>query len=1001
MHGGSETVRALAVGESATLATAAASLERAGVCVDGPCGAVEPPEESTDCLLVDDVDAVAPDRPVVLLADDVAAGLEAGADEVCPTAMADDGRLLADRLRRALRCHWGGRTLLADAGVPVAVVDPTGRPTYVSPAVERATGYDADAIRRRVHEEAIHPADRPAVFETFRAVRDGPPGSTGRCEYRFRNVDGDGRFHETTFTNRLEEPAIGGVVASIRDLTDRRRVWRAPSTPSERSGRLGVDPDGRIRTIDRRASSLLGVEPAAARGVALSRALPEPAVAEAAAAVATGTGRRVEVRVGPADRWLDVRVRPSGAGLDLSLRDVTERVERGRMAIDRAERLETLVENVPVILFALDPDGRFTVSEGRGLERIDLEPGEIVGESLFEVYDDQPEVRADARRALDGEAVHSHRTVGGRVFETWYRPIVTDGELGRVIGVGADVTERVRYERALGALGEATGRLLSIEAEEGVYEHVRDVAVDALDLEATVVYRFDERTGRLTPAAASSAVERWFGGPPRLDPGESAVWEAFVDGTPRRLSGDRVPSIGAAADALVAPFGDHGVFLALSGDPGTFDGRRLDLCRLLSWTAEAALDRIGRTRTLRSRERELQRQNARLERLNRAASLREDVVRILLRADSRQVLECRLCERIEAIDDCAFVWIGELGPGGGRTRPRASAGDDHGYLEAVSLAADGTAEPTGRAARLRAPVRIDTVGDAVRERAWRTAALSRGFHAVLSVPLIHDGHLHGVLSAYAGEPGGFGEVVASTIEGLAEPIAYALDAIGRENGSTESPLTELEFELEEPSPLGTFADRLDAPVRLEGVVPADDDATVLFLSVGRSVEPPPAVVDGLEVTTTVHREADESLLRVRLLGPFVGHAVRDAGCELRGLSAEDGTVRVRAVVPAGADVRGVVAEVSRRGPAVSLVARREGSGGRSLVRDRRGRFFEALTDRQREVLEVAHRGGFFEWPRTNTGEELADSLGISPPAFHNHVRAAERKLFGLLFDGEH
>jgi predicted DNA binding protein len=56
-------------------------------------------------------------------------------------------------------------------------------------------------------------------------------------------------------------------------------------------------------------------------------------------------------------------------------------------------------------------------------------------------------------------------------------------------------------------------------------------------------------------------------------------------------------------------------------------------------------------------------------------------------------------------------------------------------------------------------------------------------------------------------------------------------------------------------------------------------------------------------------------------------------------------------------------------------------------------FDESLTDRQRAALRAAYHAGFFEWPRDATGEEIADSLGVSPPTFHQHLRKAEGKVF--------
>jgi predicted DNA binding protein len=53
---------------------------------------------------------------------------------------------------------------------------------------------------------------------------------------------------------------------------------------------------------------------------------------------------------------------------------------------------------------------------------------------------------------------------------------------------------------------------------------------------------------------------------------------------------------------------------------------------------------------------------------------------------------------------------------------------------------------------------------------------------------------------------------------------------------------------------------------------------------------------------------------------------------------------------------------------------------------------DELTERQATALRAAYFGGYFEWPRDSTAEELADSLDVSSPTLHNHLRTAQQKL---------
>jgi PAS domain S-box-containing protein len=130
--------------------------------------------------------------------------------------------------------------------------------------------------------------------------------------------------------------------------------------------------------------------------------------------------------------------------------DVTER-KRAEEDLRRTEqRLTTVIANSPIILFALDRSGIFTLSEGKGLEAVGLAPGDVVGRSVFDVYRDVPQVLSAVRRALAGEAHSEVVEVRNLVFDTHYRPFLDDrGMVAGVNGVATDITARKRAEEAL------------------------------------------------------------------------------------------------------------------------------------------------------------------------------------------------------------------------------------------------------------------------------------------------------------------------------------------------------------------------------------------------------------------------------------------------------------------------------------------------------------------------------------------------------------------------
>jgi PAS domain S-box-containing protein len=85
------------------------------------------------------------------------------------------------------------------------------------------------------------------------------------------------------------------------------------------------------------------------------------------------------------------------------LLDVTERRQADEELRRTEQRLHATINGAPLVLFALDPVGLFTFSAGRGLRDLGLKPGEVVGQSVFDLYRGAPAILEHARRALSGE----------------------------------------------------------------------------------------------------------------------------------------------------------------------------------------------------------------------------------------------------------------------------------------------------------------------------------------------------------------------------------------------------------------------------------------------------------------------------------------------------------------------------------------------------------------------------------------------------------------------
>jgi PAS domain S-box-containing protein len=137
-------------------------------------------------------------------------------------------------------------------------------------------------------------------------------------------------------------------------------------------------------------------------------------------------------------------------GAVVSFRDISARKQAEANLRETELRLQRVVSSAPLMVFVLDHQGIFLLSEGRGLVASGFAPGELVGRSIWNVYRDNPDIIAAVEQAYGGDAFVGEVVIAGTTFETWYTPALnSEGHVNSVIGVSVDITERRRAEAAL------------------------------------------------------------------------------------------------------------------------------------------------------------------------------------------------------------------------------------------------------------------------------------------------------------------------------------------------------------------------------------------------------------------------------------------------------------------------------------------------------------------------------------------------------------------------
>ncbi len=401
-------------------------------------------------------------------------------------------------------------------------------------------------------------------------------------------------------------------------------------------------------------------------------------------------------------------------------------------------------------------------------------------------------------------------------------------------------------------------------------------------------------------------------------------------------------------------------------------------------------------------ERRLQDQRDALAALDDLNTALREITHRVLEAPPQADIERGVCETLAETDHYTCVQIGSVEGRSESLDVRATAGD-----------CDGTdTEPTNGdrvfgATAIREAVwsrSLQTTTTMIDNAAfdWRTdidhpaASLS-----LAVVPISHEGTVYGLCLLYTDRPNAFDSDEREILTQLGALVGHAVEAGERRQALMSDALVEIELRLPEyitqPTPPPD-----DWSVEITHTVDGPEGGSIMYGTVPAADRPAVESVfeplSGFDLSILgqqgeqyrIQLRTDRRCLTARL-------AARGWSTESTTLANGDGFLTVR--LPAGDSVREVVETVAERVPAVELLARRQRHA--SLPSDHSQTSpVDELTDRQRTVLETAHAAGYFEWPRDSSGEELADTLGISPPTFHQHLRVGQQKLMDALFDSQ-
>lgn len=405
------------------------------------------------------------------------------------------------------------------------------------------------------------------------------------------------------------------------------------------------------------------------------------------------------------------------------------------------------------------------------------------------------------------------------------------------------------------------------------------------------------------------------------------------------------------------------------------------------------------------RERDLEAQSAQLEQLSHITDMLLRIERVITRSDTREALERGVCEELADTDGFLFAWIGTVGDHPEQVKSRVQAGRNRGYLDAIRSTLTDADEPTARTAHSQTRTVENDIssGAGKAQEPWREHALDRGFESVLSVPILNEERLFGVLSVYASTPGVFDEFTEQVFEDVGDAVAHGLEAFERKRTLMADTVTDLDLELPGGADLfGRVARTVGTTVQIEESIPQDESLLAFVVVSGADAD---AVESALKaeaaVLSVTRRGRDDSVLfEVVLQGPSLVTRLVEQGATLRKIIADSDSTRVLVTLPIDSDVRQLIETLEQTYSGITLRSRSQRDRSVGGTQQFRTAFERSVTDRQFQALRTAFLSGYFEWPREHTAEEVGNLLDITQPTLNRHLRVAERKLLTLLLDAD-
>ncbi len=384
-----------------------------------------------------------------------------------------------ERMRRTL--EQGSQSLLLffeEGPDATAVVDVRGMISFISPSIEKIAGYKPELLIGKSVFDYVHPDD----IESLRADFSRGTMTLAQTHKRqFRYLHGDGSWHviESAGINLLDDPAVAGIVVSVRDITKRILFERSLKESEERYraliesqgvGICEVDAEEYFTFANPEAHNIFGVASGDLTGRNLREFMDEYSfrlVSDQTELRKEGQKSTYDVainRPGGERRILRVTATPriDEAGNFVASLGVFSDITEGKMAEEARERSEryyrSLIRNAGDMISIIDRDLKMRWGSPSAGRITGYGPEDIYGKSWFDfIHPDDVERVREAFLAImlepgatfTGEGRFRHSDSSYHEHEVLATNLLDNPAVQGLVLNSRDITERKKMEAEL------------------------------------------------------------------------------------------------------------------------------------------------------------------------------------------------------------------------------------------------------------------------------------------------------------------------------------------------------------------------------------------------------------------------------------------------------------------------------------------------------------------------------------------------------------------------